>query len=130
MKNLSTRRHGRTSIGIWFGTLVAMFMLATFSTSAVAEMINLNQADAETLQYIPGIGPSKAEDMVELRSSTNGFKSMEDLLAVRGIGEKTLETIRRHGALDQGVSSLTEEMRNNPPKRVSGTGAAGEGTSS
>ncbi len=103
-------------------TTIALFFLVFFSTVAHAEQINLNQADAQTLEYIPGIGPAKAKEIIALRESSNGFSSIEDLLAVKGIGEKTLETIRQHGALDKGVSSLTEEMKNNPAKQVTNVG--------
>ena len=104
----------------WFMRCIcALFLMAALSGTAWAEKININTADAEALQYIPGIGPSKSVDIIALREANNGFKNIEDLLAVRGIGEKTLQTIREHAAIDSGVSSLTEEMRANPPKKIS-----------
>jgi competence protein ComEA len=56
--------------------------------------VNLNTADAETLQSLPGIGPSYAKRIVEYREKNGPFKRVEDLLNVQGIGEKTLERIR------------------------------------
>lgn len=105
-----------THLSKFVGCLVAACVMAALSGTALAEKINLNSADAEALQYIPGIGPSKSRDIIDLRTATDGFKSMDELLAVPGIGEKTLEVIRQHGALDSGVSNLTEEMKNNPPE--------------
>ncbi len=90
-------------------------LLATFCTVALADKVNLNQADAEALQYIPGIGPGKSLQIIETRERVGGFKTMEDLLKVPGIGTKVLEQIRQHGALDTGVSTLSEEMKENPP---------------
>ncbi len=109
----------------FLSSALAALLLTAVSAAAQAEKINLNTADAETLQYIPGIGPSKSADIVRLREETGGFKVMEDLLAVPGIGAKTLLDLKKFGALDSGVSTLTEEMQANPPsKAVSGTGGS------
>ena len=105
-------------ITVLFKGLLAALLLTAFSGAALAETVNLNTADAEALQYIPGIGPGKAEDIIRVREETGGFKTMEDLLAVPGIGAKTLETIQEFGSLDSGVSTLTEEMAENPPTRA------------
>lgn len=95
--------------------LFAVCIMALFSNAVWAEKINLNSADAEALEYIPGIGPAKAERIIAERTASNGFKSVDDLLAVPGIGEKTLDVILQHAAINSGVSTLTEEMRGNPP---------------
>ena len=111
-----------------FGYLTWVLMaiaLALLSNSALADKVNLNTADAETLQYIPGIGPGKAEEILQARESSGGFKSYDDMLEVPGIGEKILEAIREYGSLDGGVSELTDEMRENPP----GTKVSAAGTS-
>ena len=118
MQSLSLMGLPRTGFNKIITTAITLFFLSMFSSVTYAEQINLNQADAQTPEYIPGIGPAKAKEIVALRESSNGFSNIEDLLAVKGIGEKTLETIRQHGALDKGVSSLTEEMKNNPAKQI------------
>jgi comEA protein len=56
--------------------------------------ININTATAEELTALPGIGPSYAQRIVEHREKNGPFKKVEDLLNVRGIGEKTFEKIR------------------------------------
>ncbi len=56
------------------------------------EQVNINTADAETLALVlEGVGPAKARAIVEYRESNGGFGSVEDLLQVRGIGQRTLE---------------------------------------
>lgn len=59
-----------------------------------AAAINLNQADVEALQRLEGIGPVKAAAIVDYRKANGPFESKQDLTAVDGIGEMTLEGIR------------------------------------
>ena len=61
------------------------------STSGV---INLNHATAEELEALPKIGPALAARIVEWREAHGGFKNIEQLLEVSGIGAKTLEQFR------------------------------------
>jgi competence protein ComEA len=56
--------------------------------------VNINTASAEELTALPGIGPSYAQRIVEHREKNGPFKRLEDLLSVRGIGDKTFERIR------------------------------------
>ena len=57
--------------------------------------VNINTADASTIaRELDGIGPSKAQAIVEYRQKNGPLKSPEDLLKVQGIGEKVLEQNR------------------------------------
>jgi competence protein ComEA len=56
--------------------------------------INLNTADAEQLQRIPGIGPAMAERIIAFRKENGGFKTAEDLMLISGIGEKKFERMK------------------------------------
>jgi competence protein ComEA len=53
--------------------------------------ININTADAARLQELSGVGPSKAESIITYREENGPFTSINQLLEVRGIGEKTIE---------------------------------------
>ncbi|QTM99890.1 ComEA family DNA-binding protein [Sediminibacillus dalangtanensis] len=55
--------------------------------------IRVNTADAEELTKLPGIGPSKADAIIQYRDENGGYQQLEELLEVAGIGEKTLEKI-------------------------------------
>ncbi|WP_070120732.1 helix-hairpin-helix domain-containing protein [Bacillus marinisedimentorum] len=55
--------------------------------------VNINMANAEQLQTIPGVGPSKAKMILEYREKNGPFETAEDLLEVSGIGEKSLENM-------------------------------------
>ncbi len=69
----------------------------TIKTPYVAEgdsRINLNTASIRQLDALPEIGPVKAGEIVRLREEMGGFRTVEDILNVDGIGEKILEGIR------------------------------------
>ncbi|WP_194750220.1 helix-hairpin-helix domain-containing protein [Staphylococcus chromogenes] len=56
--------------------------------------INLNLAQESDLIEVPGIGPSKAQSIIAYRDEKGGFKSVEDLKEIKGIGEKTFEKLK------------------------------------
>ena len=56
--------------------------------------ISINDADLSKLKEIPGIGEVKANSIILYREKNNGFKSIEELKNVDGIGEKTFEKIK------------------------------------
>ena len=56
--------------------------------------ININTASVEELQQLPGIGPAKAQAIVDYRQSNGGFKTIEEIKNVKGIGEKTYEKLK------------------------------------
>jgi competence ComEA-like helix-hairpin-helix protein len=57
--------------------------------------LDINKATSAELEALPGIGPGLAARIVEQRRIAGGFRSVEDLLTVRGIGEKTLAKFRQ-----------------------------------
>jgi len=58
------------------------------------QTINLNTAAASELETLPGIGPSKAEAIIEYRETDGPYKSIEDLKNISGIGDKTFEKLK------------------------------------
>lgn len=59
------------------------------------EPVDINTADAQTISdSLKGVGLVKAEAIVAYRDASGPFENIEDLLQVRGIGEKTLEANR------------------------------------
>ena len=57
-------------------------------------IVSLNQATAEDLESLPGVGPVLAERIASFRDENGGFEVVEDLLQVPGIGEAKLAAIR------------------------------------
>jgi len=56
--------------------------------------ININKADGQELQNLPGIGPAKAAAIIEYRNASGPFKTIEDLKNISGIGDKTFEKLK------------------------------------
>lgn len=59
-------------------------------------VLDLNAATAEELDSLPGIGPVIAERIIAYREENGPYVSVEELLAVQGIGEKTLSELREY----------------------------------
>lgn len=72
------------------------------TASQPAAAIDLNTASAEELASIPGIGQALAGRIVELRDKEGPFRRVEDLLKVKGIGEKSLERLRPYVKIGKG----------------------------
>ncbi|WAA10356.1 helix-hairpin-helix domain-containing protein [Fervidibacillus albus] len=64
------------------------------SSQRDADRININDADESVLQSLPGIGPSKAEAIVQYREENGPFETEEELMNISGIGEKTFEKLK------------------------------------
>ena len=56
--------------------------------------ININTADNDQLETLPGIGPQTAKGITEYRQAHGGFKSVEELKQVKGIGDKKFDAIK------------------------------------
>ena len=61
---------------------------------AATEKINLNTASAEELDQLPGIGPAIAKAIIDYRTKNGPFKQIEDINAVKGIGDALFEKIK------------------------------------
>ena len=112
MNHLETRKRARLyAVGRWPLWLVLAVLLsaapvtraqtrpegATASSGSRSQtsetVVNLNTATEQELIDLPGIGPSKAKAILELRKRMGKFERVENLLRVRGIGRKTLRRL-------------------------------------
>lgn len=80
-------------------------MTLTASPLVVAEMVNINEADAATLaENLQGIGEMKAKSIVNYREENGNFEAIEDLVKVKGIGEALLEKNREDLSVKKGLT--------------------------
>ena len=73
---------------------MANFSQPTEKASNSDGKVNINHADSAMLQTLPGIGAGKAEAIIEYRETNGPFQTVEDLMNVSGIGEKTFEKLK------------------------------------
>jgi competence protein ComEA len=64
------------------------------ATGGASAPVNLNSATAEQLDTLDGVGPATAQKILEFRRQHGGFRSIDDLAQVSGIGPKRLEALR------------------------------------
>jgi len=78
--------------------------------------VNLNTATSEQLQQVPGIGPATAGKILQMRKTYGPFKSVDDLLAIRGLGAKRLEKMRKYLTVGKSAASKpTTPPAKSPP---------------
>jgi competence protein ComEA len=94
--------------------LTALTLSAAGSLAAEASgVVNINTADSEELSLLPRVGPTVAQRIVDFRQENGRFQNLEDLMLVRGIGEKTFELMKPYITLE-GQTSLKDKVR--PPR--------------
>jgi competence protein ComEA len=76
------------------GTPVLAMPMQNPAPVAEKAPINLNAATVEQLETLPGIGRKVAERILEYRTKSGGFKKVEELMNVKGIGEKSFLKIK------------------------------------
>lgn len=67
---------------------------ANAGSSNDKKIVNINTAKVEDFQSVSGIGPKKAEKIIEFREQNGNFNDLKDLTKVSGIGDKTLESLK------------------------------------
>ena len=70
-------------------------------TAPTRVLVNVNTAKAEELETLTGIGPALAQAIIDYRAGHGAFRSAEDLLLVKGIGEAKLEGFRAEITLEE-----------------------------
>lgn len=103
-------RYVRNRCRIGIGLLGFLFALGIAVVAGAAEapaahspltgVVNVNRASAVELQLLPGVGPARAQAIIEARESRGDFLSLDDLTGIEGIGPASLRALRPHIVLE------------------------------
>ncbi|NDV13288.1 ComEA family DNA-binding protein [Crenobacter caeni] len=99
--------------------LAALLGALLLSASALAA-VNLNSASQAELEALNGIGPAKAKAIVDYRTKNGPFKSVDDLNKVPGIGDKTMEALRKDVTVGGGMAKPATAPAAKPPAAAAG----------
>jgi competence protein ComEA len=110
----SARTFARTGILVRAAALTVLALLVAalvaVPASAASGVVNVNTADEDQLALLPRVGPSIAGRIAEHREANGEFAGAEELMLVRGIGEKTFELLEPWIVIE-GDTTLTEKVR-------------------
>jgi len=85
-----------TGLAIAIALMASLGTVSAAAKAAPAGKVNVNTATAEQFAVLPGVGVKLGARIVEYRQKSGGFKSVEELMNVRGIGEKNFAKIQPH----------------------------------
>jgi len=108
------KEHPMKNASRWAAALTLFAILLAAVPAHAAEpakrgVVNVNTAEAAQLALLPRIGPSVAGRIIEFRKKNGPFKSAEDLMLVRGIGERTFALLKPYVATS-GQTTLAEKV--------------------
>lgn len=108
------RLHGSTKVrgkklAPAFLLVAALLCPGLLASEGEQAVLDLNGATVDQLRSLPGVGPKRAEAIVELRQK-RPFTRVTQLLEVRGIGKKTLERLRPRIRVGDGVNANVEPL--------------------
>ena len=83
---------------------------AASSTTTASGVVNLNTASPEQIALLPRVGLKAAHRIVDYRKTNGDFKRVEDLMEVKGVGEKLFVTLRPHLSVS-GPTTLTSKIK-------------------
>jgi competence protein ComEA len=102
-----------------FSLLAACLLLPAFAAAEStgvptpaqpAGVVNINTASATQIALLPRVGLKVAERVIEYRKANGPFRKVEDLMEVKGIGERLFVTLKPHLTLS-GDTTLTQKIK-------------------
>jgi competence protein ComEA len=79
------------------------------ASAPAAASVNLNSATQAQLETLPGVGAATAKRIIEYRQKNGGFKKIEELMNVKGIGEKAFLKLKAHITVTAPPTATTDK---------------------
>ena len=90
----STHNESPPDISLTFTSCLTEPSVSAAISPEQSDKININTADVKELILLKGIGEKKAQRIIDYRQTNNGFKKIEEIMEVKGIGQKTYDSIK------------------------------------
>ncbi len=90
---MTYRRFVAAVLAVALAVLIAPGLASAESKPAPSGKVNINTASVEQLTALPGVGPALAARIVEHRQKSGAFRSTQEVMSVKGIGEKNFAKI-------------------------------------
>jgi len=104
---------------------VALALAAQCANAA----LNLNTATKEDLVALSGIGPAKAQAILDYRTQHGGFKSVDELKDVKGIGARRFEKLKAELTVGPAAAKAVARQETKAPMTAASTSTKGEARS-
>lgn len=101
---------------------------ALLVSAAALAAVDLNTASKDELVALPGIGPAKAQAIVDYRAQNGPFKAVEEVRKVRGIGEKLFQQIRPELTVATGTARAAPAAGNDAKAAAKGAPTRSSGS--
>jgi competence protein ComEA len=95
---------------------VILVALAVTAVAGIADssepsgVVNINTASSEELQLLPRVGPALASRIIEFREANGPFQTVDEILAVKGIGENSFEKLEPF-IVTSGATTLADKVK-------------------
>ena len=105
-----THMNARTALSLILVAAAALTIAGSVEAAQPTGVVNINTATLEQLQMLPRVGPALAGRIVDFREANGEFQTVDEIVAVKGIGERSFEKLEPYIATS-GATTLAEKVR-------------------